>query len=192
MRVIPLLLGAAAVAAAARFAANRSRSGAGELRPAPPTPTPTPQPAPAPVATQPGPPEPGPIAPVGIDESPPAAEPPPSAISPATETVKATGPVAPTDVSTPDDSEVEREVEAQLAASPVAADDVTVEVRDRIASLEGSVPDEQTAMAIADDVAHVDGVQGLDNRLRPERETVAETDVDDARDPAGGGSAEKL
>jgi hypothetical protein len=189
MRLIALLLGAAAVAAAVRhFAAGRSRSGASELHPAPP-PTPPAPPAPPPPVVQA---EPAPPAPPARDEapSPPADdEPPPSAISPATETVRATGPVDPTDVDVPDDAEVEREVEAQLAASPVAAEaEVSVEVHDRIASLEGSVPDPETAVLIGDEAAHVDGVQGLDNRLRAEREAAAEAEADDARDPAGGES----
>jgi hypothetical protein len=218
MRLIPLLLGAAAVAAAARFATTRGRSGPDELRPAPPTPPPAQPATPArePVMTAPGPAasEEPPQRPATDEPAPPAASEEPSstppaaseesssgtrsAVSPATETVRASSsgqvdPVRAANDATPDDSEVEREVEAQLAASPVAADaEITVEVRDRIASLEGSVPDPQTAQAIADEAAHVDGVQGLDNRLRAEHdEAAAGADADDARDPAGGES-EKL
>jgi hypothetical protein len=157
MRWISLLLGAAAVAAAARFAIARSR------RPAS-----APMPAPAPPAP------PAPRAP----------EPAPSAVSPAAETVKAVAPdLAAETVDAPDDSVVEREVEAQLAESPVTAEaEVTVEVRDRIASLEGTVPDPETAMAIGDEAAHVDGVQGLDNRLRAEREAAADPDAEETRE----------
>jgi hypothetical protein len=169
MRLIPLVLGAAAVAAAARVAIARSRAGA--IEPAPSAPT-----APTP-----------PSAPSAPSVPPARQEPPPSAVSPAAETVKAVGGDLLTEPTpAPDDTTVEREVEAQLATSPVAAEaEVTVEVRDRIASLEGTVPDPETAMAIADETAHVDGVQGLDNRLRAEREAAADPD-DDARDPAGG------
>jgi hypothetical protein len=180
MRLLVLLLGAAAAAAAARVVLNRSRAGSGALTP-PPTPTPVP-----PVPSRDAVPEPTPAR----DDAPGApgapGEPPPSAVSPATETVRANaGQIDPADVTLPDDREVEREVEAQLAASPVAAEaDITVEVRDRVASLEGSAPDPETALAIGDEAAHVDGVQGLDNRLRAEREAAAEAD-DDAREPAG-------
>ena len=177
MRLLVLLLGAAAAAAAARVALNRSRTGSGALTP-PPTP-PAPRTPPAPPA-RPAPP--APPAPPVADQ-----EPPPSAVSPAATTVKATaGELLTEPAPGPDDREVEREVEAQLAASPVAAQaDVTVEVHDRIASLEGSAPDPETAMAIGDEAAHVDGVQGLDNRLRAEREAAAEADDDAAREPAG-------
>jgi len=77
------------------------------------------------------------------------------------------------------DHEVEREVEAQLAASPLPAEEVSVEVRDHIAQLEGTVPDPEIADLIGDEAAHVDGVQGLDNRLRPERETAVEESRED-------------
>jgi BON domain len=197
MRWISLLLGVAAVAAAARFAIARSR--AANSAPLPPVP-PRPQ---APVATPPAPPvaanEPPPAPPVANEpppapvaaNEPPAApavadeppapaaprdEPPRSAVSPAAETVREVADdllAAPTEG--PDDQTVERELEAHLAESPVAGEaEVTVEVHDRIASLEGTVPDPETAMAIADEAAHVKGVQGLDNRLRPEREAAAE------------------
>jgi osmotically-inducible protein OsmY len=158
MRWISLLLGAAAVAAAARFAIARSRRAASAPVPAPASPA-------SPAAPR-------------------APEPAPSAVSPAAETVKAVAPdLAAETADTPDDSVVEREVEAQLAESPVAAEaDVTVEVRDRIASLEGTVPDPQTAMAIGDEAAHVDGVQGLDNRLRAEREAAADPDAEATRE----------
>jgi osmotically-inducible protein OsmY len=99
--------------------------------------------------------------------------------------VKAAGELSTEPAAKPDDSQLEREVEAQLAASPVAAEaEVTVEVRDRIASLKGTVPDPQTAMVIGDEAAHVEGVQGLDNRLRPEREEPAERE-EAARDATG-------
>jgi hypothetical protein len=174
MRLLVLLLGAAAAAVVARIALNRSRAGSGAL-------TPTPKPTPvAPVPPREEAPAPAPTRADAPDE------PPPSAVSPAATTVEATaGELLTEPAPGPDDREVERDVEAQLAASPVAAEaDVTVEVHDRIASLEGSVPDPETAMAIADEAAHVDGVQGLDNRLRAEREAAAKAD-DDAREPAG-------
>jgi osmotically-inducible protein OsmY len=74
-----------------------------------------------------------------------------------------------------DDNAVEREVEARLDKSPVAAEaDVSVEVHDRVASLEGTAPDAETAVAIADEAAHVEGVQGIDNRLRPTGESAGD------------------
>jgi hypothetical protein len=152
------------MAAAARTAIARRRSS--ELPPpAPPAP---PRPVPEPAAAAPEP------------SSPPAAEAEaPSTVSPAAETVRAVaGDLLSEPAELPDDRTVEREVEAQLAASPVAAEaEVSVEVRDRIASLEGSVPDPETATLIGDEAAHVDGVQGLDNRLRPGREAIADPDA---------------
>jgi hypothetical protein len=165
MRRLLLFVSAVAIAAAARAAIARSRKPSGDLAPPPAAPAAAPAPPPA--------------------EPAPAPEPPVSVASPAAETVKAAGELSTEPAAKPDDSQLEREVEAQLAASPVAAEaEVTVEVRDRIASLEGTVPDPQTAMVIGDEAAHVEGVQGLDNRLRPEREEPAERE-EAARDATG-------
>jgi len=174
-RLLILLIAAGAAAAAARFARARSQPAPAAAPPPPPPPPATPAPGrePEPVSEPKREPEPEPEpAPLEV-----------SAVSPATETVKEAD--VPELAETPPDEEVEREVEAQIESSPVAeAADVNVEVQDGIAQLEGSVPDEQTAMLIGDEAAHVDGVQGLDNRLRPTGETADEavTEEEEARE----------
>jgi BON domain len=197
MRWLSLILGAAAIAAAARIAINRSRESSHALTPPPPPPAP-PRPAvtPDPVESV-GPAEPIDRAePVGHAEPIERAEPvePAEPIEPAEpveraepefEAASAVSPAASTVRETQDDlfaglrepapdQAVEREVEAQLAASPLPAEEVSIEVRDHVVQLEGTVPDPEVATLIGDEAAHVDGVQGLDNRLRPERETVVE------------------
>jgi len=156
-RLLVLLAAAAAVAAALRAARRRSESSpateASMPEPQPPTP-PSPTPTPAPPDREPEP---------EHQQEPERTT--ASAVSPAAETVKAVDVPAEAAPERPD-SEVEREAEAQVAEVPFAeAVDVNVEVRDHIASIEGTAPDRETAMLIRDEVAHVDGVKGLEDRL---------------------------
>jgi hypothetical protein len=161
MRRLIVIAGVVAAGAAAVGAALRRRRSAPApvaAAPPPPAPAPAPTPAPTPAAAH----EPD--------------SPPPSVVSPAAETVKAV-PATPAEAipEPPADEELERAVEAELSADPVAEEaDVSVAVNDRIASLEGTVPDEQAALRIGDEAAHVDGVQGVDNRLRPAPSPVQE------------------
>jgi hypothetical protein len=177
MRRLLILLAATALAAAVRTAIARRRTPEPVVapRPEPPPAAPREEPPPPPASEEP----PAPAAP----------EEPVSRLSPAAETVKAVADdLLSEPAELPDDRTVEREVEAQLAASPLAAQaEVSVEVREHVASLEGSVPDPETATLIGDEAAHVDGVQGLDNRLRPEREAAADPD-DATRGEAAGES----
>jgi hypothetical protein len=174
MRWLSLILAAAAAAAAARIVRKRRAASHAPTPPAPPAP---PAAAPEPdVAPQ-------------QDVTPEPEATTRSAVSPAATTVSQTQDdlLAGLREEVPD-HQVEREVEAQLDASPLPAEEVSVEVRDHVAQLEGTVPDPQTAMLLGDEAAHVDGVKGLDNRLRPERETVDEDpgaprDAEAARDP---------
>jgi hypothetical protein len=66
----------------------------------------------------------------------------------------------------PDDSELERAVESEIAEDPaVETESVEVDVEGGVAQLRGSVPDEPTALRVGDDAARVDGVIGLDDQL---------------------------
>jgi len=144
-RLLTLLLGATAAAAAAQLARRRRQDSA--AAPAPPSPMPAPTARPLPDPT------PGPI-----DEGAPGAvtaAPVPEAPAPAPQ-------------AAPDDATLEQAVETEIAGNPAVDEDgVRVDVDDGVAQLSGTVPDPETAERVGDDAAHVDGVVGIDNQLRP-------------------------
>jgi hypothetical protein len=192
-RLIVLLAASAAAVAAARASARRRAERAlpkeSAMTPNPPTP-PAPReepPAPAPAAKADEP----PAAPTPTPDEPPAAptptpdEPPRSAVSPAAETVKAVDATEEAAPARPDE-DVARDAEAQVAEVPHAEGaQIEVEVRDRIASIEGTAPDRETAMQIRDEVAHVEGVQGLENHLVVQQEESSpEPPAQEAGDPS--------
>jgi hypothetical protein len=81
---------------------------------------------------------------------------------------------APAPPPRPDDAQLERAVESEIAEDPAVPDEaVQVDVEGGVAQLRGSVPDEETAARVGDDAARVDGVIGLDDQLeRPGAEGV--------------------
>jgi hypothetical protein len=178
-RLIMLLVALGGAAAAARLVMKR-RSGGDEPSPANVMPRPTPpeedrmpdrepEPASAPADT-PGPIEEGEAG--AITAAPVPEEPTPEA------------PPA------PDDAELERAVETEIAEDPAVPEEaVEVDVEGGIAQLRGSVPDEETALRVGDDAARIDGVIGLDDQLeRPGNAESPDEPEAAKRDPEQSGS----
>jgi hypothetical protein len=180
-RLIMLLVALGGAAAAARLVMKR-RSGGDEPSPANVMPRPTPpeedrmpdrepepEPASAPADT------PGPIdeGEAGAITAAPVPEEPTPEAPPA-----------------PDDAELERAVETEIAEDPAVPEEaVEVDVEGGIAQLRGSVPDEETALRVGDDAARIDGVIGLDDQLeRPGNAESPDEPEAAKRDPEQSGS----
>lgn len=193
-RLISLLLGSAAVAAAVRLVARRRA----DRSPSEPNVMPRPTAAAAGAPTAPG--EAGQPSARTVSEEEPMREEPDQQSSSPEETP---GPIpegepgaitaapvpeepAPEPSPAPPDSELERAVEAEIGEDPaVPVEGVEVDVEGRVARLTGSVPDDDTATRVGDDAARVDGIIGLDDKLERGADTSGEPTPSESRGEPG-------